>query len=177
MRDSWRIRILATFSSVILLITAYFFLARTSAPNIEISPDLKIDSERVTPTIDSTSATGTYIPIDLPTAVQELRTMLPPDLLNRLSLEDSSAAFMLNWNSGEWLSTHWQLSGLSRLALYFHSENIDDPLDMTAIIIDALVRDLSSQPWSVSRQLDCGRRLSKQRTQTAESRRYRFTCP
>jgi len=103
--------------------------------------------------------------------------MLPSDLLNRLSLEDASSAFMLNWQSGEWLSTHWQLSGHSRLAQYFHSEEIDNPMDMTAIVIDALVRDLSGQPWSVSRQLNCGRRLTKEREQTGESQEYKFTCP
>jgi hypothetical protein len=151
-------------------------LARWSEPRPEIAQRLDIDPKYITPTIDVTSPAGVYLPPDLPTAVEELRNMLPSDVLNRLSFGEEAAAFVLNCELGAWLAPHWHLSSQSQLAQYFRAEGIGHPEDMTAIIFDALVRDVSGQPWSVSEQLDCGRRLSKQRDEPSELSSYVFTC-
>jgi hypothetical protein len=154
----------------------FYFVSGWLQPEQKIAKDLRIDPEQVFPTIDLTTSAGVYIPSDLTTAVRELRKMLPSDLLGRLSLAEPRDAFMLNFKSKQWLIAHWNLAASSPLAEYFRAEGIRNPEDMTAVVFDALIRDVSGKPWSVSQELDCGRLFTEQRENTTERSSYVFVC-
>ena len=168
--------VISTLCSAALVCTVAYLVAGWSKSDSNIPKHLEVEPERVVPTIDVTSPAGIYIPRDLTTAVRELRTMLPSDVLGRISLSEPRDAHTLNYSSGQWLVSLWNLAGRSPLAEYFRSEGIRHPKDMTAVVFDALIRDVSGKPWSISQQLDCGRFLTEQREDTTERTRYVFSC-
>jgi hypothetical protein len=162
--------------SAVLISIGFFLASRSSDPRPSIAKELLIDPERVTPTIDIGSPAGVYIPQDLAAAVLELQKMLPSDLLRLLALSETRDAFMLNYQSARWLISHWQLDASSPLSDYFRTEGIRHPEDMTAIIFDALVRDVSGSPWTIAQELDCGRFFTEQREDSGTRSRYTFRC-
>jgi hypothetical protein len=173
-----RARLLVSlFCSAVLVCIVFYLASGWSTSEPKIAKRLRIDPERVNPTIDVTSPIGVHIPRDLATAVIELRKILPSDLLGRLTLAEPRDAFMLDYQSRQWLISHWKLNTSSSLVEYFRAQGIRHPEDMTAVIFDALVRDVSGIPWSVSQELDCGRFFTEQREDATSRPRYSFHCP
>jgi len=168
--------IVSLLSSAILVFIGLLLLSRWFNLEPSVAKKLQINPEQVRPTIDVGSPAGVYIPPDLATAVVELRRMLPSGLLRRLALSEPSDAFMLNYYSGQWLISHWNLDTTSPLSNYFRSAGIRYPEYMSAIVFDALVREVSGRPWTIAQELECGRFLTFQRDDPSPRSHYTSRC-
>jgi hypothetical protein len=107
----------------------------------------------LTPTRDSTTAGGVYVPRDLPDAFAELDRMLPADFRRRFAA-DSTQPGLQHFGLGLWLRNNWGLWSGSRLATYLHdSLGLRHPDDMSGLLLDTYWRSLNGRPLEVAREV------------------------
>ena len=134
-------------------------------------------------TIDADEAT--YVPTDVPDAVQHLIATLDPDSLReaRRELEDDFAVGQ-HFGLGLWMRNNWGLWGESRLAAYFKKLGIHHPDDMSAIVLHSLWRQLNDLPINLESQVQCYKdwwteqqRLEEQYGDNTGVPMPNFSCP
>lgn len=150
---------------LILLWTLASISLATASTNqtLEISTALFSDPENVevyklSPTIDTNSATGFLVPKDLEECFIELNTMLTPDFIDEikgLEIEKQTYRYWLGF--GSWLRSHWGLRwGLwerSELVHWFWGKGIENPERMFGFIMVSYWRHLNDMPILLEDQI------------------------
>jgi hypothetical protein len=107
----------------------------------------------ITPTKDTNSPTGVYIPNNLEDCFDELKRMLPPDTIRELKQGPENSMNRYHLNLGLWIRNNWGLWRGSRLADYFNHYDIRHPDDMSSIILDSFWRHLNDRPIKFGEQV------------------------
>jgi len=123
-----------------------------------VSPVIADEKEgpkyEVTPTQDSESPTGVYIPINLEDCFNELQKMLHPDFLTEFKNKSEKELSEYHMGLGLWLRDNWGLWGGSRLSKYFNQLGIFHPDDMSGIIIDTFWSKLNNRPQRLNDKIE-----------------------
>jgi hypothetical protein len=115
---------------------------------------LYIDEYVINPTLDSTSANGYYIPVNIEDCFIELDHMLPEGLIAEIRDKTEKDLTEYHFSLGVMLRTIWNLWGETRLAEYFRELEIFHPDDMSMIIITSYYRYLNDQPIELDQQIE-----------------------
>ncbi len=108
---------------------------------------------KLSPTKDTESASGVYIPKDLNDAFVELNTMLSPELIQEMKIGDERDMVRYHRSLGMWMRNNWGLWKGSRLSSYFNKLGIHHPDDMSGIILDSFWRHLNRRPLELKKQV------------------------
>ena len=109
---------------------------------------------QLNPSWDKQSPTGVYIPRNLEDCFQELKKMLPPELISDIKRGTERDMIRLHLNIGMWIRNYWGLWKGSRLSEYFNRIGIKHPDDMSSIILNSYWRHLHGQPIKLKDQID-----------------------
>lgn len=115
---------------------------------------LYVDDHILYPNMDSTTATGYYIPEDIEDCFDELNQMLPEELIDEIKEKTEQDLIEYHFSLGILLRTIWNLWGESRLTEYFNNLEIFHPDDMSMIIITSYYRYLHDQPIKLDEQIE-----------------------
>jgi hypothetical protein len=107
------------------------------------------DIYSLSPTLDSNSPFGVYIPMDLADCHQELEKMLMPELIQKMRIESEADMVNYHFGLGLWIRSNWDLWGGSSLAKWFNDQGIAHPDNMSGIILDSFWRHLQNAPMQI----------------------------
>jgi hypothetical protein len=93
------------------------------------------------------------IPKDLDSALKELKTMLTPELLQKMKKGTEDDMIEYHFGLGMWLRNNWSLWGGSQLAEWFKTKGVSHPDNMSGVILNSLWRDLNGKPLELDKQL------------------------
>ena len=97
---------------------------------------------------------GNYVPSDIYDAHTYLEQNLPEKELKRIrDMKSDEEMIVYHHGLGMGLRNQWGLWGGSRLSRYFHEMGIDQPDDMTGIILTTFWRKLQNRPLDVDQLL------------------------
>jgi hypothetical protein len=124
----------------------------------------------VTPTIDTTSPTGVYIPKDIPDAHQELLKMLPKKVVEKLKNGTPQEIFLYENSLGLWIRNNWRLWGTdSRLKENLVAQGFLHPDDMSGVIMGSFIHYLRGESLGVEQAAArCKRQYSEWQNTLAE---------
>jgi hypothetical protein len=109
---------------------------------------------KITPTQDSESPTGFYIPANLDDCFSELQKMLRPDFLTEFKNKGERELPEYHMGLGMWLRNNWGLWRGSRLSKYFNQLGIFHPDDMSGIIIETFWSKLNNKPQKLDEKIE-----------------------
>lgn len=109
---------------------------------------------KLTPTKDSKSSTGLYIPVDLEDCFKELEKMLHSDFLKEYKNKKEEDLAVYHMGLGLWLRNNWGLWGGSRLSKYFNQLGVFHPDDMSGIIINTFWSKLNNKPQKIKEKIE-----------------------
>jgi hypothetical protein len=113
-----------------------------------------VDKIEFTPTQDSHSPTGVYIPSDLQDCFRELDVMLPANLLASIRVCEEEDLMQHHFGMGIWMRNNWGLlSDWSRLKQYFDNLGVNNADSMSSLILGSYWRYLNGCPIELSRQI------------------------
>ncbi|MGO8835791.1 MAG: DUF6794 domain-containing protein [Limisphaerales bacterium] len=117
----------------------------------------------VTPTIDTTSPTGVYIPKDIRDAHQELLKMLPKEVVEKLKNGTPQEISLYEHALGQWIRNKWGLWGTgSRLKENLVAQGFLHPDDMSGVIVGSFIHYLRGEPLGVEQAAaSCKRQYSE----------------
>lgn len=108
-----------------------------------------------TPTPDSQSPSGVYIPSDIQDCFRELDVMLPTSLIECIRVGDESDLIEQHFGLGMWMRSNWGLwSDWSRLKQYFDNLGVNSADSISSLILASYWRYLNGCPIEVV-QTDC----------------------
>jgi len=108
---------------------------------------------QLNPTVDESAPNGIYIPKNLDDAHEELKKMLPKDLITKMKNGTEDDMVQYHMGLGGWFRNNWGLWGGSRLSKYFNSLGIYHPDDMSGIILRTFWCHLSGEPQRLSEKI------------------------
>lgn len=132
----------------ILCITICLFLSAGNA-SAQAQEDQKY---KVTPSVDSASPNGIYIPKDLKDCFKELKAMLAPELIEEMRSGTEDDMIEYHHGLGTWLRNNWGLWADSQLKKYFNGIGVHHPDDMSGIILTSFWRHLNNRPIQLEEQ-------------------------
>jgi len=94
-----------------------------------------------------------YVPADLDSAIEHLKTTLPTSDIEFIKTASDSDIAGLHHGFGTGLRNSWGLWGGSRLAKWFNKIGIHHPDDMSGLIISSLVTDLRGEPRNFEKEV------------------------
>lgn len=109
---------------------------------------------------------GTYIPANLPEAIQELIKKMPEGGKEKfMTLPEDLVIEKLYFSLGRWITHNWSLYEGSRLGEHFRQKGISYPEDMANIIMVLTHRTLLEQDLLVKELLESYQNKQKSRVQ------------
>jgi hypothetical protein len=111
------------------------------------------DIYRITPTKDDKSPTGVFIPENLDGCFKELEIMLMPEFIQKIRDGSEDDMVQYHFGLGLWMRNNWGLWKGLRLAKWFNAQGIDQPDDMSGIILTSFWRHLHKQPIKMDEQV------------------------
>ncbi|TWR27777.1 hypothetical protein FPZ42_00760 [Mucilaginibacter achroorhodeus] len=100
------------------------------------------------------SLRGVYIPKDLDDALRQLNTFFKDSVrLQAKQLSENEFTARYHFGLGLWLRNNWGLWGGSRLSKYFIDLGINNPEDMSGVILTSYHRQLLQNPIKLAEQI------------------------
>lgn len=108
----------------------------------------------LSPTSDSQSPTGVYIPFDLPGCFRELDNMLPINTRKQIQTSSEANLSVHHFGLGMWMRNNWMLwSSLSRLKQHFADMGIQNADSVSSLILSSYWRYLNGQSLDLPKQI------------------------
>lgn len=108
---------------------------------------------KLSPTKDSGTLFGVYIPKDVNDAHRELKKMLPARLVTKMKSGTKEDMIKYHFGLGMWIRNNWGLWQGSRLSKYFNEIGVYHPDDMSGIILDTFWCDLNGKPQRITERI------------------------
>ncbi len=104
-------------------------------------------------TKDQTPVEHAYIPKDLKDCFAELERSLDPEMIQKMKVGTEKDMGRYHHGLGMYIRNRWGLWTGSRLSRWFNKRGIDNPDDMSGIILRSFWRHLNSQPIRLNEQV------------------------
>jgi hypothetical protein len=96
---------------------------------------------------------GNTVPTSLDACIQRLRTVLPKEFLNNFSTTPRSQLWKFNSTVGVEIRNNWLYGhGQEPLARYFNKLGVKHPDHISALILQALWKNLRSEPFDIDKE-------------------------
>lgn len=103
----------------------------------------------ILPGIEETEINGTSVPKEMYTAYKDLDHMLSPAIKSEMAEGSEEALAKYYRELGAWIRNNWGVRRDSDLGRWFRAGGIDDPEDISAIILKSYRRYLRDEPLAL----------------------------
>ena len=133
-----------------------YVLTTTNGTIARLLPEGELERREIykfTPTIDTNSVTGIFIPENLDACFMELERGLTPEFKEELRTGTEDDMNRLHHGLGTFFRNNWGLWKGSPLSEWFNENGIYHPDDMSAIILTSFWRHLNGKPINLEEQI------------------------
>jgi hypothetical protein len=134
------------FRKVILIVFVSFIFPGTNAFSIT---DSLTNIGVITPTLDTTSKTGYYIPVDMMDCMKEMDKLFPNNVKDSIKLIPYIQCYNKYGYILQWMIDKWDMWDTSRIVRYFKEFGFDDPSVIANGLLKSYWNFLNNKPLRI----------------------------